>query len=956
MERSAGSSDFVGRQAELAELERALDAAKAGSPPVILVHGEAGIGKTRLLSEFATSASQHGATVLRGTCYEGGAGPYGPWVEAIADHLGVLASGEVSRTLGDGAPVLAALVPGIARTLPETARPAPLASVDGRIRLYEVITSLLAALPAPVVIVLDDLQWAEPASLDLLGYVARFAEHALIVGSYRGSDLGLDEPLTRRLADINRRRPCRYMLLSSLPPQDASELLARIAGRTLEPRTEAMLYTETAGNPFFLAELGRHLRSHGLPARGPSGSWRLPETVRGAISLRVASVSPETRAVLEQASVFSAGIEFSPLRALAELEEAPLLDCLDEALRVELLKATGPERYDFSHALVRHALYEQFSPSRRARLHRRLAEVLESCSEPRRPDVHAELARQYHASASLSGAQRGVTHALAAAERAREVHASDEAAGFLQIALDLLPADDHRARGPVLGALAVAQAEASLIRESLTTLDAAITVLQRIDVSPDQIADVVNGVVSVLAMAYVTDETVSRLIARGISALGATRDLAWARLKLLEHRFERIPAGQVTSLHFEGLDPEAIRIARSEGSPADFVRTIDIMQWTGLDELARLTTEVQLVSDEAAQLRGLDVITMSLALRYGAPPATEPVCERVRSLATKMGSLATQAMTVAYRGAILGARGELGASEASFGRCAAIAERVTTSQIAAGATLMRAMTIQHIAPDWAALGEQQWSIATDPDQVVWFSIAAAALAAYAFARADDRDRAIDVLGQITPALLAHDPTDFVQSAAVGEAAAAIWELRAQDLAEALLPAAQALIDAEPGDWYMNSNQLTSARLHTVLGRPATALDHFEAARAELDRQAQRPLRAIVDLDEAVARSRFGRPGTARLLAAAVEQFTALGMTGWRARAEQPQRSARLPDGITRREAEVMRLLAAGHTNKQIAASLVLSVFTVERHLANAYRKIEVRNRADAAVYVVRHDL
>ena len=955
METSAGSSDFVGRDAELASLERGLDAARAGSPPVILVHGEAGIGKTRLVSEFATSAAQQGSTVLRGTCYEGGAGPYGPWAEAIADHLSSMEPGRLSRTLGADAPVLAALVPGIP-ALPGTAPPAPLASVEGRVRLYEAITNLLASLPAPMVIVLDDLQWAEPASLDLLGYVARFAEHALIVGSYRGSDLGLDQPLTRRLADINRRRPCRYVLLSSLAPQAASELLTRIAGRTLERRTEVMLYAETAGNPFFLAELGRYLRSHGLPARGPAGSWHLPETVRGAISLRVASVSPATRAMLEQASVFSAGIEFSSLAALSELEEGSLLDCLDEALRVELLKATGPERYDFSHALVRHALYEQFSPSRRARLHRRLAEVLEGNGEPSRPDLHAELARQYHASASLPGAQRGVPHALAAAERAREVHASDEAAGFLQIALNLLPGDDLRARAPILGALAAAQAEASLVRESLTTLDTAITVLERTEASPHQIADVVYRVVSVLEMAYVTDEALSRVIARSISTLGATRDLAWARLKLLERRFEPIPAGRVTSLRFDGLDPEAIRIARSEGSPADFVRTIDILQWMPLDELQRLATKVQSFSEEAAQLRGLDVIAMSLALRYGAPPIIEPVCERVQALATKMGSLATQAMTFVYRGAILGARGELAASEASFARSVTLAERVPTSQIAAGATWMRALTVQHMAPDWSAMAEQQWDTATDPEQVVWFSIGCAALAAYGFARAHDSGAATDVLGQITPALLAHEPTDFVQSAAVGSAAAAIWELRSQDLAAAVLPAALALIDSDAGDWYMSSNQLTAARLRTVLGSPEAALRHFATARAELDRHPQRPLRAIVDHDEAVARSRFGGTGASRLLAGAVGQFSALGMTGWCARAAEMQKSARLPDGITPREAEVLRLVAEGRTNKEIATSLFLSVFTVERHLANAYRRIDVRNRADAAAYFVRHDL
>jgi DNA-binding NarL/FixJ family response regulator len=140
-------------------------------------------------------------------------------------------------------------------------------------------------------------------------------------------------------------------------------------------------------------------------------------------------------------------------------------------------------------------------------------------------------------------------------------------------------------------------------------------------------------------------------------------------------------------------------------------------------------------------------------------------------------------------------------------------------------------------------------------------------------------------------------------------------------------------------------------VEALLGRPSEAL--FERARQSTEARDQRPLRAIVDHDDALARQWARRPGAARLLTVAASGFVALGMTEWASRA--PPREE-LPGGLTAREAEVLRLVAAGRTNKEIASELVLSVHTVERHLANAYRKISVRNRADATAYVLRADL
>jgi DNA-binding NarL/FixJ family response regulator len=153
---------------------------------------------------------------------------------------------------------------------------------------------------------------------------------------------------------------------------------------------------------------------------------------------------------------------------------------------------------------------------------------------------------------------------------------------------------------------------------------------------------------------------------------------------------------------------------------------------------------------------------------------------------------------------------------------------------------------------------------------------------------------------------------------------------------------------------MTSSELTVARLSAVLGRFDQAVDYFERARVTLERREQRVQRAIVDYDEALARLAHKQPGAAKLLAIASASFNELGMHEWSRRAallELPDHE--LPDRLTPREAEILRLVAHGKTNKEIAAKLILSVHTVERHVQNSYRKINARNRADASTYVAR---
>lgn len=943
---------FVGRAAELAVLDNALDAARTGATSVVVVHGEAGIGKTRTVGEFARAAGERGAAILWGSCYEGGSAPaYGPWVEAIGGYAETLQQDHLERLVGGDAAVLAQLVPAIREALPGVRAAAALPSDQGRLRLYEAVVRFLGAVPGPVVMILDDLQWGDPAALDLFSYVGRFGANLLLVATYRGSELHLGDQVAQCVAEVNRHRACNYLLLESLEHDDALALLEGVVGRPLESRLLEGIYTESAGNPFFLGELGRHLSAHG----GLDGDWRVPETIRGAVGLRLSGLSDQTCHMLAMAAVFTAGFSFGELLALTGSAEDDLLDSIDDALAAELIKPLGQERYDFSHALVRHTLYERFSPSRRARLHRRLADVLEVANAASVADVAAELARQYRASATLPGAERGVTHALTAAERARAAHAPVEAQAFLSIALDLARADDAETRARIRRRLALAQAEASMLDEAPRTLAA---VLEETEDAPETIATVVYQVVSALQDALADQDSLEPLIAHGLAALGDTRGLAWARLKLLERPLQPLAAGPVLAARWLGFDREAVRIARVQGSEADYARTIDAYEPLPLAELEGLAQRVATWSDPAARLRGLDVLVRCLTLVHGVTPSAERLCMEFEMLAKEVGSLPAMALGCVYRAAILGVRGDLDDATDMIGRAHSLTERFSPAgRVNALAIFIGEQTAEHVAPDWTRIGELASSLARNREQVGWFGLVWAALASHAFAQAGRCEEARGLLEHTIPGLVAAAPTDYAQNRAVSVAAAAVWELRATDLAERLLPCARAIIDAGSGDWYMTSNELSAARLLTVLGRRDEALEHFVLARTVCEARGQRPLRAIVDFDEARARTWMRQPGASRLLADALAQFAEMGMEAWSRRAQMVEPIAeQREDGLTPREVEILKRVADGRTNKEIAAELVVSVHTVERHLQNSYRKVSVRNRADATAYVLRRGL
>jgi tetratricopeptide (TPR) repeat protein len=883
------SWNFVGRLGELEALQAAwLAAGTDGVAPVIVVYGESGIGKTRTVAELARVVRARGAEVLWGTCYEGGdAQPYGVWAETVRGYAERLGADGLVAALGIEVRWLAPLLGDIApRGVERVSAPPGVA----RLRLAEVLARVLDSFEHPPLVVLDDMQWAYPESLELFGHVSRLARNSLVVVCCRGTGLELGHPLAQRLAEVHRVRSCEYVTLRSLPRGEAGELLEQASGGTLETALIDAVYADSGGNPFFLGELGRHLRRRGTTSLGMGGAGRLPESIRGAVELRLAGLTTQTRHMLGLASVFTAGFGFAELAALTGLEEVSLVDCLEDAVSEVLVRPLDGERYDFAHALVREALYEGLSPSRRARLHRRLAEVLERLHERDLARVAGELVRQYHASATLPGAGRGAVYALTAAQLARSAGAPGDAVVMLRLGLDLVAAEDTVTRAELLGELARAEAEAGLADDAPRTLEAAASLLEREGAAGEAIAQLIYTVVVTFTLAFTAVPpnlgAIEPLMARALAAVEQSRSLTWARLKLVDRYIRPEAFGPVRTLQPVRLDPEAVQIVRSQGTEADYAFTIDSLDPVFGAEVEQLIDRITGWRDPTARLWALVHVVTHLTLTDpGSSPVADRLSAELRALADDVGLVSRRGLARVFRAALLGGRSEFGAAAEQIGAARALFERQSPGGAIPGiVTLVGGLTAQHVAVDWPRLATTMWDLVRNPRAAGTLGLACAGFAAQAFACAGEADRARAVLGYILPALDPARPLESTTGGAIGLAGAAVWELRARDLAARLLPRALMLADAAGPEFYMTSTELTAARLSAVMGLFDQAVEYFERARVTLEQRGQPALRAIVDYDEALVRLAHRQPGAARLLAAASARFEELGMREWSRRA------------------------------------------------------------------------
>ncbi len=427
---------LVGRTAELERLRAAWRAALDGGARLALVSGEPGIGKSRLAREVAVNAHVDGAVVMTGGCYEFEATtPYLPFVEAISGWARAVAPAALAELLGDSAADLARLVPDLGARLGSLPAAPALAPHEERLRLFEAIARFLRRLSARrgLLLLLDDLHWADAGTLALLRHLARQlrADRVLLLGTYREVELDRRHPLAAALVDWDRDRIATRVPLGRLDRAETEALLATLLQQEhVTAEFGEALHRETEGNPFFteevvkaLVEQGAIYREGGEWQRRAIGELAIPQSVKSAIGRRLDRLSEGCAGVLHVAAVIGKTFEFADLRACTDLGEDALLDALDEAAAAQLVQAGAREAFAFTHDKIREVLVEELNPVRLRRLHLRVAERIES-----RDGAAEDLAYHFQRAGELGRARRWL---LESARHARAVAALEEAADAL---------------------------------------------------------------------------------------------------------------------------------------------------------------------------------------------------------------------------------------------------------------------------------------------------------------------------------------------------------------------------------------------------------------------------------------------------------------------------------------------------------------------------------------------
>jgi tetratricopeptide (TPR) repeat protein len=448
--------DFVGRQRELAILTAALDDSLSGQGGIVMLVGEPGIGKTRTARELAAYATLKGAQVLWGRCHSTeGAPPYWPWVQVIRAYTQGCEPEELRSRMGPGAADIAEIVLEVRECLPDLQPPPALEPQQARFRLFDSIRAFLkkASQFQPLLLVIDNLHWADRSSLLLLEFLAQeLAEgKILVVGTYRDTELTRRHPLTQTLGELAREPLFRRVILRGLNEEEVGRFIEVHTAFTPSKDLVGAVYLQTEGNPLFVTEVVRLLVQEGKLSPEPAGEhqpWNImiPVGVREVIGRHLDRLSNGCNDVLTVASVIGREFELDLLEKLLvgpsagsspragdgsgdSLSGDGLLEAVEEALGARVIEEIPHtvSRYQFAHVLIQDTLTQELSAARRARLHRRIAEALEGLYGPDAGTHAAELAYHLAQAGTATDAGNLVRYSLLAGEQALATYAHEEA-------------------------------------------------------------------------------------------------------------------------------------------------------------------------------------------------------------------------------------------------------------------------------------------------------------------------------------------------------------------------------------------------------------------------------------------------------------------------------------------------------------------------------------------------
>jgi tetratricopeptide (TPR) repeat protein len=619
--RPVGPGLFVGRNGERERLRRVWRRAVQGERQLALVAGEPGIGKTRLAAELACELHCEDAVVLWGRSFEEALVPYQPFVQALRHYVTSCDPDELRSRLPPDAAPLARLLPELALRSPEAVRGAGGEDEGERYRLFEAIASLLSqiAADAPLLLVLDDMQWADQGTLLLLKSIALDPRPAplLVLATYRDSEVARSHALACVLADVGRDREVELIELGGLADAEVATLGDALLGFGIPAETAHSLWSETRGNPFFLEEVVRQLAElggtadpeHFRAARATIAGLGVPRRVKELVVRRLERLPPPALRALSVASVVGTEFPLDLLAHVLEEREEQLVSLLDAAVEARLL-VESPARigdYEFSHALIQQALYEEQTANRRAALHARIGEALELLH----PEAAAALAHHFSAAGPRS-VEKVVTYGRAAGVQALELLAYEDAAReFTRVlaALQTVTPHDLGSRAELLVLLGAAQSRAGDATEASASFAEAAGIARQVGAATTLARAALGygggagfgGVWTKLAQ---VDETLVGFLEDALATVPA-EDLQ-LRIRLLSRLAEALywaPDGT----RMLALSEQALALARELGDPAALAHALDgrhVALWepANLEELRQIAEEMLQLGEQAGDL------------------------------------------------------------------------------------------------------------------------------------------------------------------------------------------------------------------------------------------------------------------------------------------------------------------------------------------------------------------
>jgi predicted ATPase/DNA-binding CsgD family transcriptional regulator len=968
-------SPLTGRQRELHQLWDLFEASTLDHTHVVFVSGEPGIGKSRLLQEIAIRAEKVGALVLRGEASEAeGMPPYLPFLQALGSYIRATPPEQLREQAGSIAPVLATILPELSVALGELLGSYPLPADQARLRLFEAIGMFLASLAstAPLVLLLDDLQWADPTSLDLLRHVARQQSTArfLILGAYRAGELASSPALERTLLDLNRARLLTSLSVGPLVEEDMATFAAAYLGLPVDQGVAGLLHLHSEGNPFFAEELLRAWLETGalsatkglftLTGELPSV---LPSSIVGVVHERLSRLPETTVASLHTAALIGRTFDIAFLAEVLGQDAEAVEESLLAAVRMELIRPGLQDTFTFSHDKVRECLYTEVTSLRRRRLHGFIGRTLEAQNDQESAQHLADLAFHFTQSGDRT---RGARYARRAAEQAWQASAFEDALKHSRVALELLSAEESE-RGTLLLQLGEAAILTGAEREAITAFAEAQNWFQERN---DQLA-----------------------AARAAHGLGR----AWGRLEVhasaqaaLETALallEDHPGSQRVRVLVELATLLAVSLGRQREGIAYGEQALDLarrLEDERLEAMANRTVGNLLMRENHLE-EAIPLLEQALSLaRMADDPVEASECCACLTMAyfwsgqmRRMKEILLRRMELAGRChepyqlrhiytwlvACLGCLGNLVEAEQWLAQAETAISSLASPE--PRATLLQVRGIMALLyHDYTAAEEYLTQAVTlfrqmGPGVLIWY-LPILGLAQVLLGK---RQEALASLEETELLLSEHLPETLLTgnvTAYLAQMALLLEDRERIARYTAMLHPFQGLfldvlVDRIVGELYTFQGAWSEAQ---------AALSRAE----ETARQQGLPLElAFTQLAEAqLALTQGGRGVVAQarsLFEQALVQFQELGMSeqalATQARLEQlPERSSSrtarsYPAGLSSREVEVLCLVAKGKSNRQIAEELVLSEKTVANHLARIFARTGTDNRAAAAAFAIR---